>query len=91
MTGQNKRHSIVEALLNTFTGMIVGFTVSQLAHFYQPEIQHYIWSDFVWELSVKSNIIMTCILTCCSIVRGYIWRRIFNRVQLKAYRRGHDK
>lgn len=90
MTGQNKRHSVVEALVNTFTGMIVGFTVSQLAHFYQAEIQHYIWSGFVWNLSVKSNMLMTCILTMCSIIRGYIWRRIFNRAQLRRYKNEQD-
>lgn len=82
---QSKRHSLLEACLNVFSGMVIAFIISQLAHCYEAEIQRYIWSGFVWNLSVGSNIIVTVVLTIVSIIRGYIWRRIFNRVQKRNY------
>jgi hypothetical protein len=68
-------------MVNVFTGMFIGFSVSQLAHYYETEIQSYIWKDFIWNLSVQSNIIMTIVLTILSLIRGYICRRIFNHFQ----------
>ena len=86
MRQQSKRHSVFEALLNVFTGMVVGFSLSQTAAWLEPEIQKYIWSGFVWHLSTGSNVVMTSILTVFSIARSYIWRRIFNRAQLRRYK-----
>lgn len=77
---QTKRHSILEALVNVIVGMVIAFTISQLAHYFEPEIQHYIWNKFVWKLSAESNLIMTCVLTILSLARGYIVRRIFNKL-----------
>lgn len=76
---QTKRQSMIESLLNTISGMILGFVISQLAHVFAPWIQRYIYSGFVWNLSIESNIIMTVILTLVSICRGYAWRRYFNK------------
>lgn len=78
---QSKRQSIIEATVNVFSGMIIAFAVSQLAHVYQNEIRQYIWSGFEWQLSVASNLFMTTVLTVISVIRGYIWRRIFNRIK----------
>lgn len=80
---QSKRHSLIETFVNVGLGIIMGFTISQLAHYYQHEIQHYIWKDFVWELSVKSNIVMTFVLTFFSLLRGYVCRRVFNKIQMR--------
>ncbi len=85
--GQAKRHSIIEAFLNVFTGMLIGFTLSHLAHIYQDVIRMYIWSGFVWNLTVGSNVLVTTVLTIASLIRSYIWRRIFNKIQLGNYRR----
>lgn len=85
MKQQSKRHSVIEAMLNVFTGMLVGFTLSQTAAAFELEIQQYIWSGFVWHLSTGSNVLMTSVLTVCSIARSYIWRRIFNKAQLRRY------
>lgn len=76
---QSKRHSLLESLLNVFSGMFIGFAVSQLAHVYQAEIRTYIWPGFTWNISITSNIFMTTVLTVISVTRGYIWRRIFNQ------------
>ena len=76
---QSKRHSIIESCSNVFSGMVIAFTISQLAHWFEPQIQKYIWSGFEWHISISSNILMTLILTVVSILRGYAWRRYFNR------------
>lgn len=75
---QTRKQSMIESLLNTLSGMVLGFTISQLAHVLAPFIQQHIWSGFVWNLSAGSNIIMTIILTLVSICRSYAWRRYFN-------------
>lgn len=84
---QLKRHSFMEAVLNVSSGMFIAFGLSQLAAAYEAEIQQYIWKDFIWKLSTGSNLIMTAVFTGVSIVRGYVWRRIFNRIQIANYSR----
>ncbi len=77
---QTKKHSIIESLLNVFSGMVIAFTISQLAHWYESQIQQYIWSGFEWHISAGSNIVMTILFTLISIMRGYAWRRHFNKI-----------
>ena len=75
---QSRRHSIIESLANVFSGMIIAYIISQLAHVFQDEIKMYVWSGFEWHISAGSNAVMTIILTVVSIIRGYAWRRHFN-------------
>ena len=75
---QTKRHSIIESCTNVVSGMAVAFIISQLAHWFEPQIQRYIWKGFEWHISVRSNLIMTTIMTVLSVLRGYAWRRHFN-------------
>lgn len=75
---QTKRQSFIESCMNIFSGMIISFSISQLAHVSAPYIQKYIYSGFIWNLSATSNIIMTVLLTVISIIRSYAWRRYFN-------------
>lgn len=77
---QSRRHSVIEAFVNVFSGMFIAFAVSQLAYVYQNEIREYLWTGFTWDISVSSNIFMTIVLTVISVIRGYIWRRIFNNI-----------
>lgn len=88
--GQSKRHSVIEALLNVGSGMVIAFTISQLGHFYQDEIRKYIWPSFTWNLSLESNAVMTGLLTVASMIRGYVWRRIFNKIQLRRIKKDED-
>lgn len=76
---QSKRHSIIESCANVMSGILIAFTISQLAHWFEPQIKAHIWKGFEWHISVGSNIIMTITLTIVSIFRGYAWRRHFNR------------
>lgn len=81
MSRQTKLLSALESILNVGTGMILAFTISSAANYYEAEIQRYIYSDFNWDISLTSNLIVTTTLTIVSFTRGYIWRRIFNRRQ----------
>lgn len=76
---QSRRHSIIEAMVNVSSGMLIAFIISQLAHVYEHWIQLHIWNGFKWNINAAGNFIMTSILTIVSVIRGYIWRRYFNR------------
>ena len=80
---QSRKHSMFEAILNVFSGMVLAFSISQLFCYFERDIQMYIYSDFHWQVAAMSNVIVTCILTVVSMVRGYFWRRLFNRHQVK--------
>jgi len=65
---QSKRQSMIEQVLNVGTGWIISL---------------FIWSFLISPLykidtSVFENIGITLTFTIASIIRGYIWRRIFN-------------
>ncbi len=77
--GQSRKHSLIESCANVASGVVIAFGISQIAHWLEPQIRTYIWSGFEWKISVGSNIIMTIVLTIVSILRGYAWRRHFNR------------
>lgn len=81
MAIQSKKRSIIETTTNTILGIIMGFTISQLAHHYEAWIQINIWKEFTWQLSAESNLIMTMVITASSFIRGYIVRRCFNKLE----------
>jgi hypothetical protein len=82
---QSKLHSMSEALVNVLSGMLIAFTIGQLAFHYEAEIQKHIWTGFQWHISAGSNLVMTTVLTIVSVVRGYLWRRHFNAKIRKQY------
>ncbi len=67
---QTKRHSLIEAITNT----AVGFIISLLSTFI-------IFPIVGVESTGTKNIIITLFFTIISIIRGYILRRIFNKVK----------
>lgn len=79
MSRQTKLRSLIETTTGTLVGMVLAFLISQLASHYELEIQMYIYTNFEWKISPKSNLIMTFIFTSISLARAYIWRRMFNR------------
>ena len=83
---QTRRQSIIEAILNVFSGMVIVFGVSQLAYIFEAEIQKYIWTGFEWHISTGSNILVMVVLAIISVVRGYAWRRHFNKKSLRGTR-----
>ena len=80
---QTRTSSLIEATANVVSGMIIAFALSQLAAYFEPEIRQYIWAGFEWKVSASSNVFMTILLTTVSMIRGYSWRRYFNRRVLK--------
>lgn len=68
---QTKKGSVVEAVTNTATGFGINFSANLL-----------ILPLFGFTtLTVKQNLIIGVIYTGISIARGYVLRRIFNRVK----------
>jgi hypothetical protein len=67
---QSRKHSLLEAALNTFSGFVISYFVAELTFAY-----------FNFQTTHKDTFTITCIFTLVSIVRSYIWRRIFNYIQ----------
>jgi divalent metal cation (Fe/Co/Zn/Cd) transporter len=65
---QSRRHSLIE----TVTGVAVGFVVSVTASFV-------VYPAFGHSFTLSQNIGITIIFTVLSIARGYVVRRVFNR------------
>jgi membrane protein implicated in regulation of membrane protease activity len=70
---QSKTHSIIEQVLNVGSGWLLSLLV---------------WTFLIapiYELDTTfmQNMEITIIFTMISIVRGYIWRRFFNRITEK--------
>ena len=69
---QSRKHSLLEALLNTASGFITSLITQWLV---------FPWFNFT--PSLRENITITAIFTIVSIVRSYAWRRLFNHLQAK--------
>lgn len=69
--GQTRIQSAIEQVLNVGSGFIV--SLAFLTWIVVP----------VWHLQVNrvENIQITAAFTVLSVVRGYVWRRIFNRIR----------
>jgi hypothetical protein len=67
---QNKKYSFIESLINTFTGLVVSFC-----------IQLVIYPILDIPVRFSQNIIITLAFTFASIGRGYIVRRLFNKIR----------
>ena len=66
---QSRKHSLLEALLNTASGFLISYFVAELTFAY-----------FNFHSTHQDTFIITCVFTLVSIVRSYIWRRIFNYI-----------
>lgn len=64
---QTKKYSLIEAITNTLTGLVVAFCIQIIIY---P----------IMDIPVKlyQNIIITIVFTAASILRSYLIRRIFN-------------
>lgn len=66
---QHKSISLLESCMNVGSGFILSLVVWEVV----------IEPLFGIEKSLRDNIGITGIFTAISIVRGYIWRRLFNK------------
>ena len=67
---QKRKHSAAESVINTIFGFMISFM-----------IQIVIYPALDIEVQFHENVIITCIFTIASIIRGYVLRRIFNRIK----------
>lgn len=69
MNPQSRIMSLVETLANVASGMVTAVIVGQI-----------VYPLYGYKVSVADNIWLTSIFTVVSVVRGYVWRRIFERI-----------
>lgn len=75
MVGQTRISSAVEASLNIGSGFILSLVI------------WIVWIVPAWDLDVSmfDNFTITCIFTVASIIRSYVWRRIFNHYHVRRW------
>ncbi len=66
---QSKYQSLKEQFLNVGSGFIISALV------WEYFIKHLINQGYI---TLDSTLTVTCIFTVVSLIRGYVWRRIFN-------------
>jgi high-affinity Fe2+/Pb2+ permease len=66
---QNKKQSLIEAISGTVIGLVFSFI-----------IQIIIYPALDIEVSIGQNLLITSIFFIASIVRGYLVRRLFNKI-----------
>jgi len=71
---QSKTHSLIEVLANISTGFVI-------SAFVQACIVPRIWPEV--HTSFSQNMWITVLFTVVSIVRSYIFRRVFNKIGAK--------
>jgi hypothetical protein len=67
---QTKQLSLIESVTNTLAGLLISFG-----------IQLVIYPVMGIPVRLSQNIIITLIFTASSILRGYVLRRVFNRIK----------
>jgi len=66
---QSKKYSLIESISNTIIGLITSFI-----------IQIIIYPLLNIQVSIGQNILITFVFFIASIIRGYLVRRLFNRI-----------
>lgn len=66
---QSKTGSLIEAVCGTVIGLVLSFCA-----------QIVIYPAMGVPITIKQNIMITFIFFCISIVRGYLVRRLFNKI-----------
>ena len=69
MEKQKKKHSVIESLAGTVIGLLTSFI-----------IQIVIYPILEIPVSVGQNIIITAVFFVASFLRGYLVRRLFNKI-----------
>lgn len=67
---QNRKHSILESITNVIIGLITSFLI-QIA----------IYPILGIPVTFNQNVIITIVFFIASFIRGYVIRRIFNKMQ----------
>lgn len=70
---QTRLESIIEQILNVGSGMIIAYSIMELVLIPLLDIG----------MTPLQNVWVTIVLTVVSVLRGYVWRRIFNKRMYK--------
>ena len=70
---QTKRESFIEQSLNVLSGLLLSIFI----------IQPIVFGMYGIKFSMSENFQIATIFTIVSIIRGYIWRRYFNKRLIK--------
>lgn len=78
---QSRLESLIEQLLNIGSGFVVSLLL---------------WSYVVvplWGIQVsrQDNLAITALFTAASIIRGYVWRRLFNHMTWRKHAASRDQ
>lgn len=77
---QTRLRSLMEQVLNTASGFVISVLVWQF-------VVRPVWNI---DTSFAENLSITLLFTAVSISRSYAWRRIFNRLDTKNYKKVYD-
>ena len=66
---QSNKKSIIESLVNTISGLIIGLSIQLLMY---PILEI--------EVTTQQNLLLTLVFFIVSVIRGYIIRRLFNKI-----------
>jgi len=70
---QSKKHSLIEAIINVLSGLLLSIATWKLI----------ITPIFGIEANNSQVVLISLIFTILSILRSYFWRRLFNRHHAK--------
>ncbi len=76
---KNRLRALIEAVANVISGFLLSIALIQTGNLSEPYIQKYLYSNFIWSMSIQSNLILSTALTIMSLVRQYFWRRYFHK------------
>ena len=71
MSSQPHHHSVLEQVLNVGSGMVISYFVWVFV----------LMPIFDINVSMYESLEIVAVFTAISVIRGYIWRRIFNWYQ----------
>lgn len=67
---QNKKYSLLESIIQAVVGLIFSFL-----------IQIVIYPILAIPVTIKQNVVITIVFFIASVFRGYVIRRIFNKIK----------
>lgn len=70
--GQSRPMSVLEIILSTLIGYIIAVTMQEI-----------VFPKFGLHVTLLNNLKLGALFTIVSVIRGYIFRRIFNYIQVK--------
>jgi len=69
--------SLVEQVFNVGSGVVLSLIVGQI-----------VYPLFGYPVSLMDNLGLTAIFTVVSVLRGYVWRRVFNWLHFRGVAHG---